>query len=83
VTCPSGVSFRAAFTFYDVDTGNVYMIATNQGDSEIILVEGTTVYYRVSDRLYSAQVTEKGIGTAKLLATNEAIRDAHWAFIKH
>ena len=25
----------------------------------------------------------KGLGKAKLLATNEAIRDAHWAFIKH
>lgn len=34
------------------------------------------------DRLYSAPITEKGIGAAHLIATDEAIRDAHWAFIK-
>jgi hypothetical protein len=67
---------------YDVNNERVYTIVTNQGDSEILLVEHDVVYYRVSERLYSAPITEKSIGAARLLATAEAIRDAHWAFIK-
>jgi len=68
---------------YDVDTERTYMISTKQGDSEVLLVDNGTAYYRASDRLYSAPITESGIGTAKLLATDEAIRDAHWAYVKH
>ena len=75
--------FPGRLHLYDVTNERVYTIATNQGDSEVLLVENNIVYYRVSDRLYSAPVTEKGIGAARLLASNEAIRDAHWAFIKH
>jgi len=37
----------------------------------------------MSDRLYSAPVTDKGIGVARLVAKDEIIRDAHWAFLKH
>lgn len=68
---------------YDIDSGHVYMIATNQADSEVLLIESSIVYYRVTDRLYSAPITEKGIGSARIVATDELIRDAHWAFIKH
>jgi hypothetical protein len=68
---------------YNVDSKRLYTKVTNQGDSEVLLVEGDTMYYRVSDRLYSAPITNKGIGDARLLATSESIRDAHWAFIKH
>ncbi len=68
---------------YDVDSGQLYTIATHQADSEILFVENKIVYYRINDQLYSAPIGEKGIGTASLLATAELIRDAHWAFIKH
>ena len=68
---------------YDLDTERTYTISTNQGDSEILLVDNNTVYYRASDRLYSAPITESGMGRARLLATADVIRDAHWAFIKH
>jgi hypothetical protein len=66
-----------------VATDRHYTITTNQGDSEIILVDNDTVYYRVSNRLYSAPIPATSIGAAKLLATDELIRDAHWAFLKH
>jgi hypothetical protein len=65
---------------YDSDSGRVYTIVTNQGDSEIVLVENNTVYYRVGDKLYSAPINAKDIGAALLLATGDEIRDAHWAF---
>jgi len=68
---------------YDVATEKMYHIVTNQGDSEILLVDNSTVYYRVSDRLYSAAIGKDGLEPAKLLATSESIRDVHWAFVKH
>jgi hypothetical protein len=68
---------------YNIDTEKLFTITTNQGDSEILLIEDNTVYYRVSNRLYTAPITDSGIGAATLIATDEAIRDAHWAFIKH
>ena len=75
--------FPGRLYLYDVSTDRTYTIATNQGDSEVLLVENGTVYYRASDRLYAAAVTEKGLGQAHLLVTSEVVRDAHWAFIKH
>jgi len=32
--------------------------------------------------LYKAPITDSGIGAPTLIATDEAVRDAHWAFIK-
>jgi len=40
-------------------------------------------YYRASDRSTPHPSLKKEIGTAKLIATNDLIRDSHWAFIKH
>lgn len=67
---------------YDVDRQRNYVIVTNQGDSEVLLVENDTVYYRVSDGVYSAGLTDQGLGPARLLATSDSVRDAHWAFLK-
>jgi hypothetical protein len=68
---------------YDVDTDRTYTIATNQSDTEILLVENGTVYYRTGERMYAAPIAENGIGPAKLLAADPVIRDAHWVFLKH
>ena len=74
--------FPGRLYLYDASTERVYILATNQGDSEVLLVENGVVYYRASDRLYSATLTDKGLAPSSLLATSETIRDAHWAFIK-
>jgi hypothetical protein len=74
--------FPGRLHIYDVETGRQYLIDTKQGDSEVLLVDSGTVYYRASDRLYSVPITENGLGSARLLATDYTIRDAHWAFIK-
>jgi hypothetical protein len=76
-------AFLGRLHLYDVDSGQTYSIVTNQGDSEVLLVEDDVVYYRVSDRLYSAAIAKTVLGEPRLLATADAIRDAHWAFIKH
>jgi hypothetical protein len=77
------VVYPGRLAVYNIDTEKLFTITTNQGDSEILLIEDNTVYYRVSDRLYKAPITDSGIGAASLIATDEAIRDVHWAFMKH
>ena len=75
--------FPGRLHVFDSETGSVFTITTNQGDSEIVLIDNGTVYYRVSDRLYSAPISKRGLGQARVLARDEAITDAHWAFVKH
>ena len=79
----AGAVFTGKLHLYDVETERVFPIATNDGDSEVLLVDEGTVYYRVSDRIYAAPISDKGVGLARLVTTDEVIRDAHWAFIKH
>lgn len=74
--------FSGQMHIYDVDTGRTFSVVTNQADSEVLLVESGILYYRISDKLYSAPILETSLGVAKLLAADDIIRDAHWAFVK-
>jgi hypothetical protein len=74
--------FPGRLHVYDIQTEALYTIDTKQGDSEILLIEDGEVYYRSADSLYAADLKDGGIGTPRLLATDDAIRDAHWAFLK-
>lgn len=76
------VVYPGRLHLYNAETERVYTIVTKQADSEILLVEDDTVYYRICDRLYAAPIMAKGLGEARLLAKAEEVRDAHWAFIK-
>jgi hypothetical protein len=78
-----GHVFPGRLLIYDTDAEKEFSISTNQGDSEVLLIEAGVVYYRSATRLYSAPLTKDGVGQGRLLATSELIRDAHWAFIKH
>lgn len=66
---------------YDIETTRMLRIDTKDGDSEVLLVDSRSVYYRVHDRLFSATIEDDRIGTPRLLATDEVIQDAHWALI--
>ena len=66
---------------YHAKTDQHLTMDTKQGDSEILLVEGESVYYRVLDRVYRASIGKAGITGRQLLAKSELIRDAHWAFL--
>lgn len=77
------VVYPGRLHLYDIETKQMRTIVTNQADSEVLLVENETFYYRVSDRLYAAPIRAKGFGPARLLAKDDVIRDAHWAFLKH
>ena len=67
---------------YDAASDKSYTITTNQADSEVLLVVERALYYRVITAFYSAPITSEGVGAARLLASSEVIRDAHWALIK-
>lgn len=82
-TAPYAHQFTGRLLIYDTDTEKEFSISTNQGDSEVLLIEAGIVYYRSATRVYSAPLTKDGVGEGHLLATSELIRDAHWAFIKH
>jgi hypothetical protein len=38
------------------------------------------VYYRAADVLYKAEIGERELGKPVMIAQDDAIRDAHWAF---
>lgn len=65
---------------YNVATRRDHLIVTRQADSEVLLVEGDTVYYRVSNRLYQATLAAGGVTNRVLVATSDVLRDVHWAF---
>ena len=66
---------------YDIRTGKKYTIETNQGDSEILLVEENVVYYRVNDRILKAKIGKESIGEPELVVEGEIVPDIHWAFM--
>ncbi len=78
----SGRVYPGKFHIYDVETEKLFPLSTDQADSEVLLVESGLVYYRVLNQLYEASISDRGIGPARLLATDDAILDAHWAFMK-
>ena len=52
-----------------------------QADSEVLLIENNTVYYRINDKLYQANVVkDTKLSKPKLLAQDPAVRDIHWLF---
>ncbi|NDV45663.1 hypothetical protein D0T49_01180 [Paludibacter sp. 221] len=68
----------------NTETGNYIEWETKQGDSEILLVQNESVYFRIFDSIYKASIIDgKKLGNAELLIKdNEIIPYVHWAFIK-
>lgn len=67
---------------HDITTGVTIKWSTNQGDSEILLVEKEMVYYRINDEIFKAPIMNgKQLGKAQLLIKNEMVPDIHWAFM--
>jgi hypothetical protein len=77
------VVFPGKLHLYDMEHDRSYTISTGQGDSEILLVEGGTVYYRVADSIYGASIGETALGPPRLIAKSEILGDAPLAFIRH
>lgn len=67
----------------DTATGRYYEIRTDQGDSEILLVNESSVYYRVNKRLLVGTIQAGLIGPPHLLVEDDAVPEVHWAFMGH
>ena len=57
-----------------------YTIRTDQGDSEVLLVDADTVYYRVNDTLYKAAIRNDAIEDRIKIVTDDNVPLAHWLF---
>ena len=73
--------FPGQLYLYNAITRQRYHIDTGEGDSEVLLVSDGTVFYRVNDQLYRADLDGASLLNTTLLATNDLIRDTHWAFL--
>jgi hypothetical protein len=66
---------------FNVQTRQYIEWNTGQGDSEVLLMEGDTVYYRVNTGIYRTQIKQNGqIAKPVLLLKDERVPDIHWAF---
>jgi hypothetical protein len=63
-------------------TRQSYRIVTNEGDSEVLLIEDGVIYYRVNDSVFQAPIGPKSIGTPALMASDNLVPDVHWAFFE-
>jgi hypothetical protein len=78
----SNAVFPGRLHLFNIDSEKMLTIETKQADSEVLLIDRNSVYYRADTRLFSAEITDGGITHARLVAEGEAIRDAHWAFFR-
>jgi hypothetical protein len=78
-----GNYFPGIIHLYDVRSGRRYRIDTGQGDSEVLLVDGNTIYYRINDTLYRAEIGPSAIQNPVQIARNPNVQFAHWAFLSN
>jgi len=58
----------------------LYRMETGQGDSEVLQVEGDTVFYRVNTTLYRAKIGPRKVAPGERIAESPVVADIHWAF---
>jgi hypothetical protein len=79
----SGAQFVGTVHFYDANSGKRYRLDTLQGDTEVLLISGTTIYYRVNDTLFKAQIGTTNIENTQQILRNDRVQLVHWAFLSH
>jgi hypothetical protein len=77
----SGFYFSGELYLFDIRSQQQYTIMTDQGDSEVLLVDGNTVYYRVNDALYKATMGIKAVENSLKISSGDIVPLAHWAFL--
>ncbi|MGH9775894.1 MAG: hypothetical protein ACRD50_13205 [Candidatus Acidiferrales bacterium] len=60
--------------------GRKIRIETGQEDSEILLVEGETVLYRVNDTIYQAKIAGEKLQDSAVVVKDEDVPEIHWVF---
>jgi hypothetical protein len=73
--------FPGELSLYNIRTDQKYAIETGQGDSEILLIDGETVYYRVNDSVYKARIGAAAINDPEKIVSGGNTQLVHWAFL--
>ncbi|MFN7919900.1 MAG: hypothetical protein U0Q16_07375 [Bryobacteraceae bacterium] len=77
----SQVYYPGILWLIDSVKGRYYEITTSKANSEILYVDAPTIYFRVENKLYKADIQGDTVGPQILLAEDEALLNTHWAFI--
>jgi len=77
----AGVYLPGKLLAYDSRSGQSYTLDTGQGDTEPLLLEGRTLYYRVNDSIYTATIGAGSTQNPTRVATDPALLQVHWAFV--
>jgi hypothetical protein len=79
----SGAQFVGTIHLYDANSGKRYRLDTLQGDTEVLLINGATIYYRVNDTLFKAHIGPSNIENTQQMLRNDRVQLVHWAFLSH
>lgn len=58
-----------------------YTIHTGEGDSEVLLANNESVYYRVNDAIFRTDISRASLGAPIKIAEGAEVPQAHWAFL--
>lgn len=72
--------FPGTLLLYDVPRRKEYRIETGQGDSEVLLIEKSSVYYRTNDKIWRGRIGADSITDVEMLLKSPVVPDIHWAF---
>jgi hypothetical protein len=72
--------YPGILSLFNVQTQDYIEWETNQGDSEILLIEDNFVYYRVFDEIYKAHIGYKQLENVTLIIKDIHVPEIHWAF---
>lgn len=76
------IQYTGDLGLFNIRSKDRYKIRTGQGDSEILLVDGNLVYYRVNDSLFKVSVGgQQKVVTGTKVVNSPDVQLAHWAFL--
>jgi len=76
----SGHSHSGKLFLWNEKTGEQYELDTGEADSEVVLVTGGSVVYRVNDSLFEAGLRGGKVLPPTLLASGRHVTGVHWVF---
>lgn len=68
---------------WNLADGRKLTLKTGRQDSEVLLIEGDEVLYRINNAIYSAKISGDHIGPPALVVKSPAVVNIHWAFKGH
>lgn len=77
----SNVFMPGELFLFDIESNQRYVIKTGQADSEILLVDGGFLYYRVNDEIFKKKIYDQDGENKELLIKSNLVPDIHWAFM--